>query len=133
MTKRNAHPAVFLDRDGTILTERKYLSTPRRMFFYLSAFKGLRRLGRNGFKLVIITNQSGVARGYFTLKDLHRINFIFRERLLSRGVKISGIYFCPHHPNAGCSCRKPKPMLARRAVRELNLDLKRSYVIGDQE
>jgi histidinol-phosphate phosphatase family protein len=126
-------PAVFLDRDGTLITERGYLSDPARIRFYANVAAGLRRLQKAGFKLVVITNQSGVARGYFSLATLGAIHRRFRAVLASRGVHLAGIYFCPHAPDAGCACRKPKPALPRRAARDLGLDLTRSYVIGDQD
>lgn len=125
-------PAVFLDRDGTIITERKYLCDPKNMFFYPRAFSALKMLRRHGFKLVIITNQSAVARGYLSLATLNKIHRIFSHKLARAGASISGIYFCPHLPEAGCACRKPKITMIKRAARELKIDLKKSFMIGDQ-
>ncbi|MCG3203488.1 MAG: D-glycero-beta-D-manno-heptose-1,7-bisphosphate 7-phosphatase [Elusimicrobia bacterium] len=125
-------PAVFLDRDGTLIDERGYLSDPEKIFFYPCVYEALRNLHRAGFRLVVITNQSGVGRGYFSLKQLSKINQRFKKILAKKGARVDGIYFCPHHPEAGCLCRKPGVALARRAARDLNLDLKRSFVIGDQ-
>jgi len=125
-------PAVFLDRDGTILNERGYLGDPRKMKFYKGAPAALRRLSRAGYQLVVITNQSGVARGYFTLGQLARVNQEFSAFLRRRGVRLSAIYFCPHLPKKGCSCRKPRPGLPRKAARRFGLDLRRSFVVGDQ-
>src|SRR5882672_1617334 len=130
--KNRPSPAVFLDRDGTLLTERGYLSDPARIHFYPGVFGSLRKLEREKFKLVVLTNQSGVGRGYFALRALERVNRAFLKKLSSNRVRIAGLYFCPHRPNAGCPCRKPKPGMPRRAARELHLDLKRSFVIGDQ-
>ena len=124
--------AVLLDRDGTLLNERGYLGDPSDIKFYRCAAPGLRRLQKAGFRLVIVSNQSGIGRGYFTRDDFARVSDRFVAMLQRQGVRIDGIYFCPHLPDAGCDCRKPAPGLARRAARELNLDLKRSYVIGDQ-
>ena len=125
-------PAVFLDRDGTLLNERGYLGDPDDIEFYPCAVPGLRRLQSAGFRLVVVSNQSGIGRGYFTRRDLIRVTTRFLALLRRRGIRIDGSYFCPHLPDAGCRCRKPAPGMARRAARELNLDLKRSYVIGDQ-
>jgi D,D-heptose 1,7-bisphosphate phosphatase len=130
MTKPNK--AIFLDRDGTILNERGYLSDPKKMFFYSGVFAALKKLKKAGFKLVIITNQSGVGRGYFTLAQLKKVNTAFRRVLSANGVRLDGIYFCPHLPDAGCSCRKPKIGLIKKAVRDLKIDLKNSYMVGDQ-
>jgi D-glycero-D-manno-heptose 1,7-bisphosphate phosphatase len=131
MRRSSKKPAVFLDRDGTIINERGYLATPDKMVFYKTAFVGLHRLFRNGFRLVIISNQSGIARGYFSEKDLREIHRVFRQRLAKHGVSLAGIYYCPHLPTANCRCRKPKPYLALKAARDLNLDLSRSFFIGD--
>lgn len=132
MTSRKT-PAVFLDRDGTIINERGYLSDPRKMFIYHFAPKALRLLKKAGFKLIVITNQSGIARGYVTEKRLAEIHRVFRARLKRKGAAIDGIYYCPHGPNDGCRCRKPKPFLLRKAAREHNIDLRGSYVVGDQD
>jgi len=129
---RIGRPAVFLDRDGTLINERGYLSDPRKIVFYPGVFAALRRLRKAGYALVILTNQSGVARGYLTLEKLKAINRYFLRAFARRGVRIDGIYFCPHLPDARCACRKPKPTLALRAARDLGIDLKRSFVIGDQ-
>jgi histidinol-phosphate phosphatase family protein len=125
-------PAIFLDRDGTLLTERGYLADPKKIFFYRGVFSALRKLKKAGFKLIVVTNQSGVARGFLTMATLKKINREFTRRLARNGVRIDGIFFCPHAPDAGCVCRKPKPTLALRAARQKGIDIKRSYVIGDQ-
>ncbi len=130
MNKRNR--AVFLDRDGTILNERGYLADPAKMFFYPSAFKALRRLKAAGYRLIVVTNQSGIGRGYFDLAAFQRVNRAFLKTLAAKGVRIDAVYFCPHHPTAGCSCRKPNTRLALTAARRFGLDLKGSFVVGDQ-
>jgi histidinol-phosphate phosphatase family protein len=121
-----------LDRDGTLITERGYLLKARDMRFYPGVSAALRRLTSKGFKLVVVTNQSAVGRGWLTLRGLRAIHTYFLSQLRRRGVRVSGVYACPHAPEAGCRCRKPRPLLARRAARDLNLDLKRSFVVGDQ-
>jgi histidinol-phosphate phosphatase family protein len=125
--------AVFLDRDGTLLTERGYLDDPRKIYFYKGVFAALKKLSSAGYKLIIITNQSGVARGYFTLGTLAKIHARFKKILGRHGLRISGIYFCPHLPTAGCRCRKPKPYLLKKAAREHGIDLRKSFMIGDQQ
>ncbi len=125
-------PAVFLDRDGTINEEMGYINHPSRFKVFPQAAAALRRLREAGLKVVVISNQSGVARGYFSqalMEDVHRQ---LSEVLAAGGAGLDGIYLCTHHPNAGCPCRKPKPELILQAARELDLDLKRSYLIGDR-
>jgi histidinol-phosphate phosphatase family protein len=94
---------------------------------------GLRLLREAGFALVVVTNQSGVHRGYFTLDDVAAVNARLSEQLRAEGVELAGFYVCPHGPDGGCACRKPGPALAARAADELGLDLKSSIVIGDKE
>lgn len=132
-------PAVFLDRDGTINHERNYLHRIEDFEFIDGAPQALRRLQDTGYLLVVVTNQSGVARGYFTMEDVERLNAYMREQLKSYGVEIDGIYTCPHHPTAGigeylrdCDCRKGKPGMLLQAAHDLDIDLKRSFMIGDK-
>lgn len=131
-------PAVFLDRDGTIIEEVNYLSRPEDIRLLPAAITGLQHL-QPYFPLVIITNQAAIARGYLTEAGLKDINRRLTNLLAGYDVQLSGIYYCPHHPEAGnppyrreCYCRKPRPGLLLRAARDLNLDLNRSYMIGDK-
>jgi histidinol-phosphate phosphatase family protein len=130
--KRN-RVAVFLDRDGTILRERGYLANPRNLKIYPGVFAALKSLKKAGAKLVLISNQSGVGRGYFPKSVVNRIHKELQRCLGMRKAKLDAIYFCPHLPSAGCSCRKPRPGMPHRAARDLGIDLKNSYVVGDQE
>jgi heptosyltransferase-2 len=131
-------PAAFLDRDGTIIEELGYLGDPDQIRLIPGAIEALQALQRAGYRLVLITNQAGVARGLITEADVHRVNERLRTLLTEAGVRLDGIYYCPHHPEYGppeyrqdCGCRKPKPGMVERAVRELGLDPARSVVIGD--
>jgi D-glycero-D-manno-heptose 1,7-bisphosphate phosphatase len=131
-------PAAFLDRDGTIIEELGYLGDPDQIRFIPGAIEALQALQRAGYRLVVITNQAGVARGLITEADVHRVNERLRSLLAGSGVRLDGIYYCPHHPEHGppeyrldCGCRKPRPGMVERAVRELGLDPARSVVIGD--
>jgi D-glycero-D-manno-heptose 1,7-bisphosphate phosphatase len=133
-----ARPAVFLDRDGTVLRERDYLTSAHEMRLLPGAGAAIRRLNEAGFAVVVITNQSGIARGLLSERDLDHMHQVLRRRLARSGAQLDGIYYCPHHPEAPlrryrrrCGCRKPAPGLLRRAARELNLDLPRSFAIGD--
>jgi histidinol-phosphate phosphatase family protein len=124
-------PAVFLDRDGTIIRDRHYLADPAEIELLPRASEGLRLLRAAGFLLVVATNQSGVGRGYFGLETLERQHERLRELLVRHGVVLDAIYACPHAPDAGCTCRKPLPGLIVRAAEELGIDLRASWVVGD--
>ncbi|MDJ0765723.1 MAG: HAD family hydrolase [Myxococcota bacterium] len=122
---------VLLDRDGTINEERDYLSDPAGLALLPRSGAGLRRMAALGFDLVVVTNQSGLARGYFDWQTLGAIHDRLRGRLAAEGVHLGGIYVCPHHPDDQCRCRKPRTGLVDRAARELGFDPAMGYVIGD--
>lgn len=132
---RKARPAVFLDRDGTLIYDRPghYLSSPDRLRMYPYTPKALRLLQDKGFALVVISNQSGVGRGYLNEDTLERINEKLKRLLALKGIKVDGIYSCLHRPEDRCRCRKPKTLLALQAVRECRLTLKGSFVVGDKK
>ncbi len=123
---------VVLDRDGTIIVERQYLSAPEQVELLPGAGTGLRAMRDLGLGLVIVTNQSAVGRGYFDIARLDEIHGRLRELLAAEGVEIDGIYICPHTPEDGCGCRKPLPGLLLRASQELGFDPARAFVIGDK-
>ena len=125
-------PAVFLDRDGTINEDIEYLHEPEKFSLLPGAGEGLRRLQDMGYRLVIVTNQTGIGLGYFTKEDFYRVNRQMFKALAPYEVKIDKIYFCPHNITEKCTCRKPEIGLIRRAQKDLNLDLSKSYFIGDQ-
>ncbi len=131
-------PAILLDRDGTLVEPRHYPSRPDELVLYPNLVTQLRHLRHAGFRLAVITNQSGIARGYFTEKDLAKMHDYLRTELRQGGVEIDGFFYCPHHPEGEipalsieCSCRKPEPGLLLRAAEELKIDLKCSWFIGD--
>jgi D-glycero-D-manno-heptose 1,7-bisphosphate phosphatase len=121
----------LLDRDGTIVHDRHYLRDPRDLELLPNAAEGLRLLADAGFGLVVVTNQSGVARGHFTAGELELQHARLRELLEAEGVALDAVYACPHGPDDGCACRKPAPGLILQAADELGLDLARSVAIGD--
>ncbi len=127
-------PAAFLDRDGTIIREREYLSDPQGVELLPGAVQGLRRLQEAGYVLVVVSNQSGIARGLYAEADYVAVQREMVRRLGDADVAIAGSYHCPHHPEftGPCECRKPRPGLFERAARELGLDLARSVFIGDR-
>lgn len=123
---------VLLDRDGTINAEAHYLSKPEQLVFVPGAVEGMRHMRRLGLGLVIVTNQSGVARGYFDQNGLTAIHEHLRRMLDAEGVTIDGIYVCPHGPEDDCTCRKPLPGMIDLAVAEHGFDPARSFMIGDK-
>jgi histidinol-phosphate phosphatase family protein len=133
-------PAVFVDRDGTLNREVHFLRRVADLRLLPGSAAAVRALTRAGFTVVVVTNQSGVARGLVAPATLDAIHAAIRRRLAAAGAAVAGIYACPHHPTEGrpplrkrCRCRKPAPGLARRAARDLGLDLARSYCVGDSD
>jgi D-glycero-D-manno-heptose 1,7-bisphosphate phosphatase len=130
---------VFLDRDGTIIQEATHLSDIDQLELIDGAAQGVHGLNVAGFKVVVITNQSAVARGYLNEETLHDIHQSLQERLGEQDATLDAIYYCPHHPTAGvspyrgeCGCRKPHPGMLHQAAEELDIDLGRSFVVGDK-
>ncbi len=125
---------VFLDRDGTLIHDRPghYLSEPGKLKLYKDTIPALRLLRGLGFKLFVVTNQSGIARGYFTDKTARAINMRLETLLRKAGAPISETAYCPHGPDDGCRCRKPAPLMGKRLAKKHNIDLRRSFMIGDK-
>ena len=123
--------AVFLDRDGTMAKDVHYCSRPEDFELFPNTAKAVRLLNEHGFKVIVVTNQSGIARGYFTEDTLAEIHQKMERELAEEGAWVDAIYCCPHHPDDNCDCRKPKPKLVLQAVKEHNIDLKHSFVVGD--
>jgi len=124
-------PAVFLDRDGTIIDDIGYLSDPGGVAFYQGVPQALKRLQDRGYLLVVVTNQSGIGRGYFNEETAIAVNLAMVEMLREEGVVLASIYYCPHHPGDGCRCRKPGLLMVERAVVDLGIDKDRSWFVGD--
>ena len=124
--------AVFLDRDGTIIEEKDYLSDPDQVVLFPGAGEGLKQLQDAGFKLFIVSNQSGVGRGYFTMADVERVNQRLAELLAKHGVRIEKIYIAPEAPDQPSRGRKPSPQFLFDARDEFGVDLSQSYMIGDK-
>ena len=132
-------PAVFLDRDGTLIEEAGYLDRLERLVFFPYSIDAVRLLNNAGFAVVLVTNQAGVARGIFPESFVAEAHAHLRSRLEAGGARLDGFYYCPHHPDGtldpyrrACDCRKPGDAMLRQAAGELNLDLTRSVVIGDR-
>lgn len=127
--------AIFLDRDGTINVEKNYLIAPADLVLLPGAGEALRRGREAGYLLIVVTNQSGVARGYFTASEVEALHAHLQRGLLLYGVQIDAFYFCPHHPEHGagpCDCRKGEPGMLLQAAREHHIDLAASWMIGDK-
>jgi D-glycero-D-manno-heptose 1,7-bisphosphate phosphatase len=127
-----SHPAVFLDRDGTINEEMGYINHLSRFRLLPQAVAAIHRLNEAGVKVVVVTNQSGAARGYFPAGLVDEVHAYLKELLALGGAHLDGIYVCLHHPDEGCACRKPRPTLMQQAARDLDLDLARAYAVGDR-
>ena len=132
-------PAIFLDRDGTINVEKEYLFKKEDFEYMPGVADGLRELSDMGFLLVIVTNQSGIARGYYTEEDFRKLNDWMLADLEGKKIKIAGVYYCPHYVGGivpryavGCNCRKPLTGLFHRAQKELGIDMDRSFAVGDK-
>lgn len=132
MTATTRQPCAFLDRDDTIIVDRHYLRDPDGVALLPGAAAGLAALRRLGYRLVLVTNQSGVGRGYFTLADVEAVHRRLADLLAAAGVTLDGIYLCPHAPEDGCRCRKPATGMVERACADLGLDPRRSVMIGDK-
>lgn len=124
---------VLIDRDGTLNVEKNYLSDPDQLELIAGAGPALKRLQDAGFGIAVITNQSGIARGYFDLDRLGQVHDRLRALLAAEGVTLDGIYLCPHGPDDDCRCRKPLPGMIEQAVAEHGFDPARAVMIGDKD
>lgn len=132
-------PAIFLDRDGTINVDHGYVHDSDHFQFIAGVIEALQKLKQMGFSLVLVTNQSGIARGLFTEQQFIRLTEWMDWSLADKGVDLDGIYYCPHHPDGvievfrqGCDCRKPQPGMLLSAQRHLHIDMPASYIVGDK-
>ena len=139
MTLTTGRPAVLLDRDGTINEQMGYVNHLSRFHLLPGAARAIRGLNEAGLAVVVVTNQSGLARGYFPESLLEAVHAEMYRLLAQEGARLDGLYVCPHHPEAreerfrlDCDCRKPRTGLLERAAAELGLDLGRSYMVGDR-
>lgn len=130
--------AVFLDRDGVLISEVDYLSDPGKLKLIPGAAQAVARLRAAGYRVIVVSNQSGVARGVFSLSRLKQVNAKLRADLRAEGTRLDGLYVCPHHPDApvaryrrNCLCRKPFPGMIRQAVRRFRLAVAQCFLVGD--
>jgi len=132
-------PAVFLDRDGTINEQMGYINHLSRFVLLPGAARGIRLLNESGYLVIVVSNQSGVARGYFPIDLVYEVHDLMRSRLASEGARVDDVLFCPHYPGGKvpeyavhCGCRKPKPGLIEQARQRFDIDMARSAVVGDR-
>lgn len=127
-----ARPAAFLDRDGTIIVDSGYVGRPEHVVLIAGAAESIARLNAARVPVVVVSNQSGIGRGYFGADDYERVRERVDEALAAAGARVDATLICPHEPGAACECRKPGTLLFRRAAGQLTLDLARSWYIGDR-
>ncbi|MGD9641515.1 MAG: D-glycero-alpha-D-manno-heptose-1,7-bisphosphate 7-phosphatase [Elusimicrobiales bacterium] len=134
LKKAPAAPTAFLDRDGTLNRNRTgvYVTAPEQLILYASAARAVKLLSEKGYRIVVLTNQSAVGRGYMTLAESKAINLKLVRDLRAAGAPVAAVYFCPHAPDAACACRKPRPGLLLEAAKDLPADPERSFVAGDK-
>lgn len=132
-------PAVFIDRDGTINEQRGFINHLSRFALLPGVAEAVKLLNKNSFFAIIVTNQSGVARGYYPVALVHEVHELMNKSLEREGARIDGVFYCPHHPRgivpeftADCDCRKPKTGLVNQALKAFNIDMSNSYVVGDR-
>lgn len=124
--------AVFLDRDGTITLDTGHVHKIEDLDFLPNALPALKMLQDAGLKLFVVTNQSGIGRGYFAEEDYHKVTHHMLSEMKKQGIEIHEVYHCPHHPSDDCCCRKPKTRMLELAAEKHNINLKNSYVVGDK-
>lgn len=129
----NSKKGAFLDRDGTLIENAHYLSDPAGVKLLPGTVEGLLELKRRGYRLVLVSNQSGVGRGYFPESAVQGVNERMQELLRPHGAELELLLYCPHAPEANCDCRKPKPVMVYQGCKELGLSLGGSIVIGDSD
>ena len=128
----NAQKAFFFDRDGVINVDHGYVSKIKDFTFISGIFAVMRALAAKGYVLIVVTNQSGIGRGYYTKKDFQTLTDWMLERFTEEGIRISGVYSCPHSPELDCDCRKPAPGMFLQAIREHGIDPEASWMVGDK-
>ncbi|MCH7615947.1 MAG: HAD family hydrolase [Nitrospinae bacterium] len=132
MSVDQSRATVFFDRDGTLNPDTSYIKTSGEFVLFPDAVTAVKRCNDAGILVLVVTNQSGLARGYFSQADLDGIHRCLREQLRDGGAWIDDIFICPHHPDDGCQCRKPNPGMIEQAMARYPIDLAKSYVVGDK-
>ncbi len=129
---KKVNKAVFLDRDGTINKDKGYVYRAEDFEFIEGVIDAIISLNKNMFKVIVVTNQSGIGRGFFSEEDVKNLHVFINSELRKHNAWIDKFYFCPHRPDEGCDCRKPKIALFKRAIKDFDVDIKNSFIIGDK-
>jgi D-glycero-D-manno-heptose 1,7-bisphosphate phosphatase len=128
-----AFKAIFLDRDGVINEDRGYVYKQDDFIFKKHIFEALRHFQKHGYLIFVVTNQSGIARGYYSEDDFLKLTEYMMDKFAKNGITITKLYYCPHAPEANCSCRKPNPAMLLKAKNEFDVDMSASWLIGDKQ
>jgi D-glycero-D-manno-heptose 1,7-bisphosphate phosphatase len=131
-TRNGSQRAVFLDRDGTVSKEIGYMYDVSLYQIFPWTGEAIRKINQAGMLAILATNQSGVARGYFTERMVHRVHSRLQDEIGRYGARLDDAYFCPHLPDSGCPCRKPQPGMLYKGQQDLGIDLENSYMVGDR-
>ena len=124
--------AVFFDRDNTLVIDKNYMHKVEDLKFFPDTFSALKLIQDKGYKLFIVTNQSGIGRGYFNVEDMHAFHKELLKELKKENINIEDIHFCPHSPEDNCDCRKPHPKMLLELAAKHNIDMENSFMIGDK-
>jgi histidinol-phosphate phosphatase family protein len=123
---------IFFDRDNTLIIDKNYMHDPADLKFYDDSFSALKIMKNKGYEFIIITNQSGVGRGIFSIAQMHQFNSAMIEEFKKQDIEFIDLKFCPHSPEDGCDCRKPSPKMINECLTTFDIDLEKSYMIGDK-
>jgi D-glycero-D-manno-heptose 1,7-bisphosphate phosphatase len=133
MESNKRRPALLIDRDGTINRDCPYCHDPRDLHVYGKAVDLIKRYSQEDYLIIVVTNQSGINRGYFTEDEMNRFNIAVREKVENLGGRIDDFFFCPHRPDENCDCRKPRTGMINRILLKYDIDMSRSLVVGDRD
>ncbi len=126
-------PAVFVDRDGTLNRDCPYCYDPKDLYVFADTVELVRKYSDKGYIVLIVTNQSGINRGYFTREQVDNFNDALKKEMKSMGVKVDDVFVCPHRPEEKCSCRKPEKGMVEQALAKYDIDISQSIFIGDRD
>ena len=129
---KNSQRTVFLDRDGTIIKEKDFIKDPQEIEFISGSIQAIKILKNLGYKIIVVSNQSGVGRGILTEEMVKKVNHFFMRKLAEKDAPVDAIYYCPHHPDQNCDCRKPETGMLKKAAKDHKLNLEDAVVIGDK-